>query len=293
MPEIEVAGEPWLGLVVLRNASRPMDQPGYYSLANAAEWHSDSPYVTVWAGPNKRDEMIARTSLVEEDCWTVQVDERGFYTCPPILEDLLEDVKGESEKLLNEMANERAAESYSYVDAEEAHDRYGEEVFVKAEFGDSVAVNGELASDLRPPRNYELTDMGGSVPGGTEQYVQKEHLIYSISTVLTKRLKRPIYEYTVEELLNKLYPKDEIAWSSDNGHVEVWASKRAIRKAESDEEREAREKEERYQRMIKQDRQRIEAEKKREAEYRRERIKRGGFPGPKDWSPRGRLPGER
>lgn len=173
MPEIKVENEPWLGLVVLADTQRPMSppdyyglvypEPGYYALARADEWHSDNKDVTIWRGPNRQDEVVPRSRLVEEDCRTVLVDERGFYTCPPILEDLEADVKEESEKTMNEWANEYAAESHSYADLEDAHDKYGDEVFIKAEFGDAVAVNGELAFGRRqkPPRNYELTDQIG------------------------------------------------------------------------------------------------------------------------------------
>lgn len=294
MPEISVENEPWLGLVVLADTSWPVDSPGYYALARADEWHNIFENVTLWRGPEKREEVVLRRQLLEMECHTVLVDEHGFYTCPPILEDLEADVKEESEKLLGEMANESAAQSLSYVD-DATSTEYDGEVFIKAEVGDAVGVNGDLVfgkKGRKPPRNYELTNRGGHT-GGEEAEIEKERLVDDISIALTKGLKRSIYPEAVKQILDKLYKKDYIYWNSDSGHTEVWASKRAIRKAESDEAREDRLKEERYQRMIKQDRQRIEAERKREAEWRSQKIKRGGFPGPKDWSPRGRLPGER
>lgn len=294
MPEIDVEGEPWLGLVVLADQEF-LFKPGHYALARADEWHSDQKAITIWRGPDKKDQLISKSRFTEEECRTVLVDQYGFYTCELILEDLEEDVREESEKLLDEMANERAAESASYIDEENGHEKYGDEVFVKAEFGGAVAVNGEQRSSKyqKPPRNYELTNLGGRWPSGEEAELDKEPLVETIAMTLTERLKRSIYPETVKKVLDKLYPKDYIMWTSGSGYTEVWASKRAIRKHESDEDREAREKEERYQRMIKADRQRIEAERKREAEYRQAKIRRGGFPGPKDWSPRGRLPGDR
>ncbi len=295
MAEILVENEPWTGLVVLAHIPKRYDSPGYYVLARANEWHSDRKDVTVWRGPGFQDELVPRSELSEMDCRTVLVDEHGFYTCPPILEDLQTDVEEESEKLLNDMANERAAESYSYVDLEEAHDKYGDEVFIKAEFGDAVAVNGELAFGSRgqkPPRNYELTDMGGHVPGGQEEELEKESLVWEIATALTKKLRRQIYEETVKELLDKIYPKSYIMWSSDSGHVEIWASKRAIREAETELERKHRREDEERARRIAAEQKRREEERERERLIRQQKIKRGGFPSPKDWSPKGRLPGE-
>lgn len=294
MPEITVENEPWLGLVVLAHIPKKYDSPGYYVLARVDEWHSDRKEVTVWRGPEFRDELVPRIELSEMECRTVLV-ENGFYTCPVILEDLEADVKEESEKLLNEYANERAAESTSYVDHADAQEKYGDKVFVKAEFGDAVAVNGELVSgtrDKRPPRNYELTDMGGYIPGGQEEEIDRESLIWPISVWLTKKLKRSIYEETVEEILNKLYPKSYIMWSSDNGHVEVWASKRAIQEAETELERKHRMEDEAQARRVLAERKRREEERERERIARQEKIRRGGFPSPKDWSPRGKLPGE-
>lgn len=296
MPEILVENEPWLGLVVLAHTAHPFDTPGYYGLSRADEWHSDSEYVTVWKGPALKDEMISRAKLSEMECRTVLIDDRGFYTCPPILEDLQADVKEESEKLLNEMANERAAESYSYIDLQEAGEKYGENVFVKAEFGDAVAVNGELVLDRKrqkPPRNYELTDMGGRAPGGQEEQLDKEDLIWNIAAALTKKLHRQIYEETVSELLDKIYPENYIYWSSDSGHVEVWASKRAIREAETELERKHRREDEERARRVAAEQKRREEERERERILRQEKIRKGGFPTPKDWSPRGRLPGDR
>lgn len=305
MPEILVENEPWLGLVVLADIEHPRsapdyygiahETPGYYALSRADEWHSDRKDVTIWRGPGRRDEIVLRSRLIEMDCRTVLVDEHGFYTCPPILEDLAADVKEESEKLLNEYANERAAESVSYVDHEDAVDKYGDEVFVKADFGDAVAVNGELVSGRRqnPPRNYVLTDMGGRIPGGQEEELDRESLIWPIAAALTKKLHREIYEETVSEILHKLYPKNYVMWGSDNGHVEVYASKRAIREVETELERKHRREDEERARRVAAEQKRREEARAREALLRQEKIKRGGYPSPKDWSPRGRLPGDR
>lgn len=294
MPEIQIEGEPWLGLVVLAHIPKRVDSPGYYVLARADEWHSDRQDVTVWRGPLFRDELVPRGELSEMECRTVLV-ENGFYTCPPILEDLEADVKEESEKLLNEWANERAAESYSYIDLDVLGEKYKGNVFIKAEFGDAVAVNGEQAFGRRqkPPRNYELTDEGGHVLGGQEEELERDAMAWSIAGTLTEKLHRPIYEETVLEILKKLYPKDYIMWSSDNGHVEVYASKRAIREAETELERKHRLEDEERAKRVAAEQKRREEERERERLVRQEKIQRGGFPTPKDWSPRGRLPGDR
>lgn len=292
MPEITVEDEPWLGLVVLADKQQTSD--GFYALARADEWHNVFENITIWRGPHKREELVLRKNMFEMDCRTVLVDEQGFYTCEISLEDLKEEVREESEKLLNEMANERAAESYSYLDLQDATEKYGDKVFIKAEFGDAVAVNGELVSGRRekPPRGYGLTDMGGHVQDGGEEELFKEDLVWGIANALTVKLRRPMYEETVSDILDELYPKDYIMWSSDSGHVEIWASKRAIRDAETELERKHRIQDEARAREVASEQKRREEQRKREAAERAEKIKKGGFPGPKDWSPKGRLPGD-
>lgn len=293
MPEITVEDEPWLGLVVL--ADKRQTSHGFYALARADEWHNVFENVTIWRGPHKREELVQRKRMFEMDCRTVLVDEQGFYTCQIPIEDLTEDVREEAEKLLNDMANERTAEAYSYVDLEDAHEKYGDKVFIKAEFGEAVAVNGELVFGKKyrkPPRNYELTDMGGHVLSGNEEELDKESLVWAVANALTKKLHRPIYEETVSDILDELHPKNYIMWSSDNGHVEVWASKRAIRDAETELERKQRVQDEATARYIAAEQKRREEQRKRETVERAEKIKKGGFPGPKDWSPKGRIPGD-
>lgn len=312
MPEITVENEPWLGLVVLADKKHPMSppdyygisypEPGYYGLARADEWHSFSEMVTFWRGPEKREELVRRFNLIEMECRTVLVDDRGFYTCPPIDDDLKDEVEKAAEKLLNVRADEDAAMIYSHVSDDTSSDFDGE-VWVKSEFGDAIAVNEDVVWDkrrrrgVRPPRGYVETDRGGYDPTGHEAEIERDWLAEPIAAELTKNLKRAIYPETVLEILKEIYPKQYIYWNSSGGSTEVWVSKRALKNYEKrEEEREAQRRlrnTPEYKARL-EERQRLEEEdRKRAAEERRQKIKRGGFPGPKDWSPRGRLPGER
>lgn len=309
MPEILVENEPWLGLVVLADTKWPMSsrdyygisyrERGYYALARADEWHNVYENVTLWRGPEKREELVPRRQLIEMECRTVLVDEHGFYTCPLIEDDLKEAVGKAAEDLLNEMADERAAESMSYVDDNTSTD-FDDEVWIKSEVGDAVAVNGELLwtkKHRKPPRGYVLTDRGGFDPSGQEEELDKENMPEYLAAVLTKELKRPIYPELAKEMLDKIYPKQYIYWTSSSGDTEVWVSKRAFKSYEKKEEERKAQRRLRntaeYRAKEEARRQLEEERRRKEAEERREKIRRGGFPGPKDWSPRGRLPGER
>jgi hypothetical protein len=311
MPEILVENEPWLGLVVLADKKHPRSspdyygivypEPGYYGLARADEWHSFSEKVTLWRGPEKREELVRRFNLIEMDCRTVLVDEHGFYTCPPIEDDLKEEVEQAAEKLLNVQADEDAAMIYSHVDDDTSSDFDGE-VWIKSEFGDSVAVNEDVIWDkrrrksARPPRGYVKTERGGFDPSGHEAEIERDRLADPIAAELTKKLKRAIYPETVLEILKKIYPKQYIYWGSSGGDTEVWVSKRALKnyeKKEQEKEEERRLRNTPEYKAREAERRRLEEEERQRAALeRQEKIRRGGFPGPKDWSPKGRIPGE-
>lgn len=308
--EIEVAGEAWTGLVVVADSEKA--GPGRYGLVQAVEWCRHPEKVTVWRGPEKPDETVPIRGLSEVTCRTILVDENGFYTCildkekryypcPEITEELREAVEKEAEALFDDEANIRAAESNSYVDEEVAHDSYHiprdeDSVFAVSRFGDAVAVNGETVSENEsdPPDGWEATDMRGRNPSGDEEEIHIEGLIEPLSRILTEKLKTRVDPWTVERILTELYgERGYVMWNSDSGESEVWISSKAMSRFEEIEEAQAKRKEE--QELLKEKR---EERKRRAAERRLERerirkIKKGGFPEAKDWSPRGKLPGER
>lgn len=288
MPTTEEAVQPPASTVIVADRNWRPSLPGYFALTSARMWESQADPVLVWRGPEKPDEWLLRSHLTEMKCQTVLLDEHGFFTCTPHKDEVfLEEVREQAEKFLNEYANERAAEAHSYIDNERAREKYGEEVFVVARFGDATAVDGEQvfsARHAKPPRNYEITDMGGRVPEGSEEEADIDLIVEVITPRLSEILKYDVPEDVVEETLELLYgERDYVSWTSDSGHVEVFASRRAIRAQETEEERRARLEEARREREAR-------ARRRLEEEQRRQRIRKGGFPSPRDWSPRGELP---
>lgn len=295
--EILVEGEPWTGLVVV--ALWPPG-PKNVGLVRADNWCRLDKTLVLWRGPYKPDEQVNRSQLTEITCRTVLVDDNGFYTCVPdegperlypceeIDEELESAVTSAAEKLIDEWANERAAESQSYVDSEEASEMYGSDVYAIATFGDAVAVNGESRMNAKHPARWKLTDMGGRLPSGHESEFDKWEIIEHIVPQLTEELKKPVNPTSVRRILNAHFgDRDYISWSSDSGDSEVWVSPKAMRVYEKLLEQEEKLKQEARDRQHREELRAREEQQKKEAAERREKIKRGGFPYPTDWSPRG------
>lgn len=297
-PELLVEGEPWTGLVVV--ALWPPG-PSNIGLVRADNWCRLDKTLILWRGPEKPDEEVKRSRLTEITCRSVLVDENGFYKCVPdeggserlypceeIDEELESAVKSAAEKYLNERANEYAAETQSYMDSEDAAERYGSEVYAIATFGDAVAVNGESRMSAKHPARWKETDMGGRIPTGHETQFEKGDLVEYLVSQLDEELKVAVHPTTVRRILNAHYgDKDYIFWSSDSGESEVWVSPKALRAYEKEQEEE--EKRKQAEELERRRKARIEEEERRRKEQaeRRERVKRGGFPFPTDWSPRG------
>lgn len=263
--------------------------------------------VTVWRGPRKRDQVVAKSKLEEVTCRSVQVDERGFYSCVPdpdkhrpvpcsqITEELEQAVEKEAEQILNEEAQRYAAESTSYVDYERAREEIGDDpdIFATARFGDARAINGESATTEMPPPGWELTDLGGRIIDGGEAEVEKEHLSEVIAQTLTARMNLSVDPWIVRRILDAKYGrahKEYIVWGSGNGSSQVWLSPRLMRKYEEVLDRKAKNEAERAQRKWQADQRKREAQQRQEEQERQDKIKRGGFPEAQDWSPKGELP---
>lgn len=308
--EIDVEGEPWTGLVVVADKKDFgwEDDAGHYGLVQALEWCMTRDEVTVWRGPRKRDQIVAKNKLIEVTCRSVQVDKRGFYACVPdpgahrmvpcgqITEELDAEIEAAAETLLSAKADEQAAETTSYVDYEEAYQKLGEDpdIIAIATFGDAVAVNGELVTEslTRPPRpGWELTEFGGRHFDGGEAEIEKEHVSEVIASSLTDKLKMRVDPWIVRRVLDTHYGrghKEYIVRGSSGGHTEVWISPRLMREYEEAQEAAARSAAERIRRQREAVQQQREFERQRAKLVRRMKIKRGGFPGPHDWSPQGK-----
>lgn len=293
---VEDVGE---GVVVLMIASIGREAQGY-ALAREREWAADTEKVTIWRGPDKHDELFPRGDLQQMVCESVDVDEDGFFTCLEPLtvlaldEDFQQLVESKSEAILDQYANEYAAESASYVH-EGLEDDFGDDIWIVASFGDARAVNGEWADEHpKPPRGWKLTDKGGYATGN-EAEIEMERMVEELTPILEKELDRTLSQGTVLETLQSIHTdlKDYIYWTSDSGMTEIWVSPAAFRAAEKrEEEEEERERKKQEERRAERLQLSIERQARREAEE-REKIKAGGWPRRKDWSPKGEVPPQR
>jgi len=295
--EIVVEGEPWTGLIVVQDDRWGLGLQYRYGLVQASEWKwtgdpkDPDREVTVWKGPEKPDEKIKRRDLSEVECRTVLVNKEGFYTCPPVINLIRDEVLKVAEEEFDIEANERAAETQSYIDHEEYSEKYGDDILAVARFGDAVAVNGESGyqrSKIVPKGWVKLEDEGGVIPGGHEEQVDVDHIVERISEDLTEELKRPIDQDTVREIILKEYGyKGYVMWQSDSGDSSIYMPRKALKDYEKKKEeiRLADEEESRKRRAAQIEREA--EERKRQAEERKQKIRRGGFPRPKDWSPTG------
>jgi hypothetical protein len=275
-------------------------KPGHYALVRAFDWCDTAPDVVAWRGPEKPDEVLKKERLKEISCRTVLVDDKGFFSCRPtkqggelyacpIDEDLENDIEKKAEDLATIMANQQAAEHASYIHDEVSDDFEGK-VWVIATVGDAVAVNGEVRREaIKPPRGWVLTDRGGWAPSGSEEEIGKDDLIVAVEINLSTP-RNPVHPWVIRRVLDRIYPRDYIMWSSDSSDTEIWTTKRALQKYEADQEEHARKREVQRQRQVAEQRQRAIEQRQREEEERRAKIKRGGWPRPLDWSPRGIIP---
>jgi hypothetical protein len=298
-------------VVIVRDESRGFNEPGRFALVRVDEWCQYGQKVTLWRGPKKPDEVVETKHLTEVGCKAVHVDKDGFFLCnladpqelticPQITDELKDEVEKAAEKAMNVATNQHEAEVRSYVEYESLVEKLGEEwsdkIWAVATFEDGIAVNGEAVSsagDAEHPDGWvEREEFGGRTDGG-ETEIYKHDLIYPVSRDVSRELKSDVDENTVRRVLDVIYPKhDYVIWSSDWGDIEVWVSKAANRRLDAIERLEERKKELKRRKkeleLQKEEEQRL----RRESEERREKIQRGGFPEPRDWSPRGRLPRE-
>jgi hypothetical protein len=293
----------WDDVVVVQDGSLGPSDPGAYALMRATDWCSYADQTVIWRGPEKRDEIVKTGEFREVSCTTVLVDEQGFYTCKPtekprfyrcpeITEELKDAIEKASEKALDPYAEYNSAQTYSEIEWQEVSERLGDEVFVIAKFGDSLVVNGEIVGSrkkAKPPKGWKKLKEGRYE--GMEAEVDVESLVHEVADLASKELGVRIHEKTAERLLRQLYPSGYAYWNSGYGDVEIWVSKENFKAHEGLEKKEAQERYER-ERVRAAAEMKVEEEKRRQEkeEYRR-KVQRGGYPTPRDWSPRGELPG--
>jgi hypothetical protein len=121
------------------------------------------------------------------------------------------------EDKIESMANASAAQAWSTPNDEQI-DKHGE-VWIKAEFGDWVAINGDLVIDektnMNPPEGFEKTNEGGRIPT-VEEEVSLEHAIDSVAKDMKLDFDR------VERVAKKENKKNEV-YTSVSGDAEIWA----------------------------------------------------------------------
>jgi hypothetical protein len=121
------------------------------------------------------------------------------------------------EDKIESMANASAAQSWSTPNDEQI-DKHGE-VWIKAEFGDWVAINGDLVIDEKtntnPPEGFEKTDEGGRIPT-VEEEVSLEHAVEAVAKDMKLDFDR------VERVAKKENKKNEV-YTSVSGDAEIWA----------------------------------------------------------------------
>lgn len=284
-------------------------RPGSYALVRAAEWCAMSDEVTIWRGPNHRDEIVPERFLEEVSCKSLNVDGSGYFICVPtdepihypcteIHDDLRKTVIDQSEEILNEYAARQQAEAQSYVDHEIVSDTLGNDwsrfIWAVAEVDDAIAVNGEVTQtkkQAKPPKGWLRTDKGGRFDAG-EAEIEKDWLAEPIADAVSRKLKERIHPRIVRRILDHEYPKQHIMWNAGYGNAQVWVSKSAMKRIEKIEEEAALKKWERESSTAAQRANIEKLARERALREHQEKVRRGGYPDPRDWSPRGKLPGE-
>jgi hypothetical protein len=138
------------------------------------------------------------------------------------------DVTSALESAVDDLANQRAAEAWSTPGNQMLDDLGAEEdeVWVEAEFGDWIAVNGDLVLPGRPgkkkPGGYVSTDRGGRVPT-TEEEVQVGFAVEKVARDLK------ISEDVVQAVADQ-EGMEEYVYTSVSGDVDVWVLRPDIRK---------------------------------------------------------------
>jgi hypothetical protein len=208
------------------------DPGGQYFAVRRREWESDADPVHVWMGPLKPETKISRGFLEEVECPGLREDAEGFWDCPPTADEIRDDVLRKAETVIENLANDNAASAWS-TPSDDMIEEFGD-VYVVANFGDSVAVNGEISmpGEARALRGWEQTDRGGRVPS-TEEEVEVETVADIVARDLSYDMKRKIPKELVEDILRDEHgDRDHISWTV-SGETEVYAPPEGMREQAS------------------------------------------------------------
>lgn len=128
------------------------------------------------------------------------------------------DVATQLEVEVESLANSQAAMAWS-TPTDDLVDEFGGEVWIEAEFGDWVAVNGDPVLPGRPerkrPAGYVLTNRGGRIPA-VEEEVQVDFALDAVAAAL----KIPVE--LVDEVAAREGYKD-FAYVSVSGDADIYA----------------------------------------------------------------------
>lgn len=132
-------------------------------------------------------------------------------------QELDDKIMDEMETQIERLANAQAAEAWS-TPSDDMIDKFGEDVWVRADFGDATAVNGDLIRDdetAKPPEGFDLTNEGGDIPT-TEEHVELRFVRDAVASALG------ISDDRVDDATYKQY-KGQFAVTSASGDSEIWA----------------------------------------------------------------------
>ncbi len=144
-----------------------------------------------------------------------------------------DDIRTAIEEMVERMANQSSAEGWSTLSDQQRDDLEeagfdAESAVAVADFGDEVAVNGDIETSLTlagvegdlESQGFELTDFGGQIPSD-EAEVQTDHVVRAVA----KNLGRS--EEDVEAAAKGLdWWGDTVTWST-SGDGSVWAKRRS------------------------------------------------------------------
>jgi len=152
---------------------------------------------------------------------------------------LVKDIEEKLDEVMSGDANRQEAEYYSTYRNEEGDEDNPKEIWVKANSGDVVAVDGEIvdakpdSEELKPPEDYvEMTN----VPGyGYRQMAEEYHLeadgvVEAVGWALKKAEPSPELNRLIHAVLGGVAPGGDtyVAWMADPGGTEVWQPGRKI-----------------------------------------------------------------
>lgn len=206
---------------------------GGFLLVPRAQVEGGADPVLAWRGPALPADPLDPAYSVQVLCDTVLVDRKGYFTCKNAYpeEGLEDEILRHVEAVAEEMANMRAAETWSEP-WDELLWEYGD-VYQVATFGDVTAVNGYVLVEDSPdpPPDYEEAPEGGAVPSD-ENYVDATHLAKAVHDVLADENARyrGLPREIIENVVGRHFPAytGEIAWTV-SGKTKIWVPRAEVR----------------------------------------------------------------